>query len=160
MGNCKSVTRVNEIEPTDKIQVMIRELRNDNNNGDLHNNMGKIFYENVRLYLSRQAKYKEAEYHLCKAISLGCTNFNTFYYLGNINEYIGNSEIALNYYLKASEIDSQHTDSLFKIGTLYVAENNFKSAICYFQKVYEKCCTDVFNINMLGLCMLNTVIVF
>jgi hypothetical protein len=53
MGNCKSVTRVKETEPTDRLQIMIRELRNnDSNNGNLHNNLGMIFYENVRINLS------------------------------------------------------------------------------------------------------------
>jgi hypothetical protein len=75
--------------------------------------------------------------------------------LGNINEYKG--EAALNYYLKASEIDDGHLDTLVRVGTLYVAEGDFKNATGYFQKVYDKADTDVFNINMLGLCMLNTV---
>jgi hypothetical protein len=49
MGNCKSVTKVKEFEPTNRLQCMIKELHRDSDNGELHKNMGKIFFEDVRI---------------------------------------------------------------------------------------------------------------
>jgi hypothetical protein len=55
MGNCKSVNRVTtpvtkeEDREVDHMQSLIREIRKDSDNGHLHNNIGKIFFEDVRI---------------------------------------------------------------------------------------------------------------
>jgi tetratricopeptide (TPR) repeat protein len=89
---------------------------------------------------------------------LGAADFDTFFYLGNINEYNNSPESALHYYIKASEIDEKHIETLLKVGTLYLYENDFNKGLTYFQKVHSLNETNAFNINMLGLCLLNTVI--
>lgn len=90
MGNCRSLTEVNTLSSLPKIdkseaslshsnsnlEKLVNSLSYDSMNGETYNQIGKIYFE--------LDNYKDAEYYLCKAVSLNKGDFFTYYYLGII----------------------------------------------------------------------------
>lgn len=103
----------------------------------LSKNDYRIYFETGHAYISLNEidsalkKFKESlrikPDHLAANVSVGDL----------YREKLNNPKQALNYYLKASKIDSNHKKSNYWIGWCYNESEKFDSAIFYLQKVVE-----------------------
>lgn len=73
--------------------------------------------------------YKSSHYCLQQAISLDSANYETFYWLGNVNKILGDTTGAIYAYSKAISLNNLCAICYNNRGNLYQYRNNFDSAL-------------------------------
>lgn len=75
-----------------------------------------------------------AEAAFAKAIQLDPQLPHSYYCLGILYRYKGNSEAALKYFLKTLELDPNDADTLYFIGSMYLSQGDAQTASEYFRR--------------------------
>ena len=78
-------------------------------------------------------------------------------YLGQINDKTGIKHQAINYYLKAYEMNSANLDNLKRISEYYLYEYNFIKSKLFLEKYLAIKSDDFEILNLIGLCLVNIV---
>lgn len=82
--------------------------------------------------------YPRAEKNLLPLLEKYPTDAELTYMTGRNYMEMGMEQKAIPYYVKAIQLDENRSNWLFELGLLYYNNNDFKSAVVYFNKAVEK----------------------
>lgn len=95
-------------------------------------------------YLARElmwaGKYRSAYMEFNRHISMNrwhVEKAQSYIYLADCAQYLGESEMCTYYYLEAFTIDSERRESLIKLAQLYLSKFNYQAAICFAKAAQE-----------------------
>ncbi len=72
-----------------------------------------------------------------KAVELNQDDHDTYYNLGLVLIALGESEKALEAFLRATDLKKDYAEAYYEIGTIYIRQNNIDEAVKNLEKFLE-----------------------
>jgi len=80
----------------------------------------------------------QAKKYFQKATELSPDDADAFYNFGVVQTNLGQTEGALQAFLRTVEIEEDYPDALYQLGTIFIGQNNTEEAIKNLEKFLEK----------------------
>jgi tetratricopeptide (TPR) repeat protein len=132
------LTYARSLDWKDHLTLMRKDVQYVTNSAQAHNLLGlnimKYATENALPPAEQNALFLEAATHFKQSFQIYPKTFNVVYDIGRVYVGLNNTDSAIYYFQKASELDTLFPDLFLNLGELNLSKGNLRQSIPYYAK--------------------------